>query len=97
MNKFYLFSKKSCGPCNLVDKYLDSIKLDTSIVEKDDLEDFSDTPIPQENRDLAKKYGIYATPVLVVVKGDDLDCVIEEQVGGLNITQNIKRLVEKYA
>lgn len=65
MNKFYLFSKKSCGPCNLVDKYLDSIKLDTSIVEKVDLEDFSDTPIPQENRDLAKKYGIYATPVLV--------------------------------
>ena len=61
------------------------------------MEDFSDTPIPQENLDLAKSYGINATPVLVVVKGDDLDCVIKEQVGGLYITQNIKRLVEKYA
>ena len=96
-NKFYLFSKKSCGPCALVDKYFNSIKVDTSMVEKIDLEDFSDTPIPQENLDLAKRYSITATPVLLVIKGDDDDCVIEEHVGGMNITQNIKRLVEKYA
>jgi hypothetical protein len=48
MNKFYLFSKKSCGPCALVDKYMNSIKDErTSLLEKVDLEDFSDTPIPQ--------------------------------------------------
>lgn len=97
MNKFYLFSKKSCGPCGLVDKYFNSIKLDTSIVEKVDLEDFSNTPIPQDNLNLAKKYSITATPVLLVIKGDDPDCVIEELVGGLNITQNIRRLLESYA
>jgi len=96
-NKFYLFSKKSCGPCALVDKYFDSIKIDTSMVQKIDLEDFSDTPISQENLDLAKRYSITATPVLVIVKGDDDDCVLEEHVGGMSITQNIKRLVEEYA
>ena len=67
------------------------------MVEKIDLEDFGAEPIPQENLDLAKRYGITATPVLVVIKGDDDDCVIEEHVGGMNITQNIRRLVEKYA
>jgi len=96
-NKFLLFSKKSCGPCALVDKYFNSVKVDISMVEKIDLEDFSDKPIPQENLDLAKKYGITATPVLVVIKGDDDNCVIEKHVGGMSITQNIRRLVEQYA
>ena len=96
MNKFYLFTKDSCGPCGLVKKYFNSIKTDTSIIEEIFLEDFSDQPIPQENLDLAKKYGVHATPVLLVIKGDDLDCVIEEQVGGTNITMNIKRLIEQY-
>ena len=95
-NKFYLFSKKSCGPCALVDKYFKSIKIDTDMIEYIDLEDFGSTP-SQEAVDIAKRYGVTATPVLLVVKGDDEDCVIEEQVGGLNITQNIKRLIEKYA
>lgn len=94
-NKFYLFSKKSCGPCSLVDKYFNSIKVDTSMVEKIDLEDFSDIPIPQENLDLAKKYGVTATPVLIVTDADGIK--LEEKVGGMGITQNIKNLVEKYA
>ena len=94
-NKFYLFSKKSCGPCALVDKYFNSIKVDTSMVEKIDLEDFSDIPIPQENLDLAKKYGVTATPVLIVTDADGIK--LEEKVGGMGITQNIKNLVEKYA
>ena len=66
-NKFYLFSKKSCGPCALVDKYFKSIKVDTSMIEYVNLEDFSDVPIPQENLDLAKKYGVTATPVLLLL------------------------------
>jgi thioredoxin-related protein len=94
-NKFYLFSKKSCGPCALVDKYFSSIKVDTSMIEKIDLEDFSDVPIPQENLDLAKKYGVTATPVLIVTDADGIK--LEEKVGGMGITQNIKSLVEKYA
>jgi len=97
MNKFYLFSKKSCGPCGLVDKYFESIKQDTSFIEKIDLEDFSDEPIPQRNINLAKKYSVTATPVLIIIKGDDEDCVLEEFIGGLNITQNIRRSLEKYA
>ena len=52
MNKFLLFSKDSCGPCMLVEKYFRSIKDErTSIIEKVDLEDVSDIPIPQENLD----------------------------------------------
>lgn len=96
MNKFYFFSKKSCGPCNLVQKYFDTINFDTSIIETIDLEEVSDTTVLRENLNLSKRYGIYVTPVLVVVKSDDPDCVIEEQVGGTNITMNIRRLIEKY-
>ncbi len=95
MNKFYLFSKKSCGPCALVDKYLASIKVDTSMIEKVDLEDFSDVPIPQENLDLAKKYGVTATPVLIVASPNGT--LLESKTGGMQITQNIRALVEQYA
>jgi thiol-disulfide isomerase/thioredoxin len=95
MNKFYLFSKKSCGPCALVDKYFNSIKTDTSIIEKVDLEDFSDVPIPQENLDLAKQYSVTATPVLIVASPNGL--LLERKTGGMEITQNIRTLIEKYA
>ena len=95
MNKFYLFSKKSCGPCALVDKYFKSIKVDTSMIEYVNLEDFSDVPIPQENLDLAKKYGVTATPVLIIADSDGNK--IEEKIGGMPITQNIRQLVEQYA
>ena len=98
MNKFYLFSKQSCGPCALVDKYFKGVKDERiNVIEKVDLEDFSDMPIPQENLDLASKYSVTATPVLIIVKGDDDDCVLEEHVGGTNITQNIRTLLKKYA
>ena len=95
MNKFYLFSKKSCGPCALVDKYFNSIKTDTSMVEKIDLEDFSDVPIPQENLDLAKQYGVTATPVLIVASPNGT--LLDRKTGGMEITQNIRKLVEQYA
>ena len=95
MNKFYLFSKKSCGPCALVDKYFNSIKVDTSMIEKVDLEDFSDVPIPQENLDLAKKYGVTATPVLIIASPNGT--LLESKTGGMQITQNIRTLVEQYA
>jgi len=95
MNKFYLFSKESCGPCMLVDKYMISIKDErTSLLEKVDLEDVSDIPIPQENLDLAKRYGVTATPVLIIT--DEEGNKLEEFVGGMGITQNIRKMFDKY-
>ena len=97
MTKFILFTKDSCGPCGLVKRYFNGIRDNrTEIIEEVELEDVSDVPIPQENLDIAKKYGVTATPVLLVIKGDDEDCVLEELVGGLKITQNIRRLWDKY-
>jgi len=95
MAKFYLFSKESCGPCMLVDKYMRSIKDErTSLLEKVDLEDVSDTPIPQKNLDLAKRYGVTATPVLIIT--DDEGNKLEEFVGGMGITQNIRKMFDQY-
>jgi len=94
-NKFLLFSKESCGPCALVDKYFRSIKDErTSIIEKVDLDDFSDVPIPQENLDLAKQYAVTATPVLVIT--DENGEKLEQFTGGLPITQNIRKMFDKY-
>ena len=96
MNKFLLFSKDSCGPCMLVEKYMRSIKDErTSIIEKVDLEDVSDVPIPQENLDLAKKYGVTATPVLIIT--DEEGNKLEEFTGGMGITQNIRKMFDQYA
>ena len=94
MAKFYLFSKESCGPCMLVDRYMKSIKDErTERVEKVDLEDFGQTPT-KEARQLAKQYGVTATPVLVIV--DDEGTHLETFVGGLNITQNIRKKFDEY-
>ena len=95
MSKFILFTKESCGPCGLVKKYFNSIKDDrTSIIEEVYLDDFSDTPIPQENLDLAKKYNVTATPVLIIV--DEEEQLLETYTGGMGITQNIRKLFDKY-
>lgn len=91
----YLFSKESCGPCGLVEKYLKNIN-DSRVdkIVKVDLEDFSDAPIPPENLELAKRYGVTATPVLIVV--NDLEEKVEEFVGGMQITQNIRKVFDRY-
>jgi thioredoxin-related protein len=94
LNNFYLFSKKSCGPCALVDKYFKSIKVDTSMIQYVDLEDFGSTP-SQEALDLAKQYNVTATPVLIVSSPNGT--LLESKTGGLQITQNIKKLLEQYA
>jgi thioredoxin-related protein len=79
----------------LVEKYFRSINDErTNIIEKIDLEDVSDTPIPQENLDMAKKYGVTATPVLIVTDSDGIK--LEEFVGGMGITQNIRKMFDKY-
>ena len=95
MSKFILFTKESCGPCGLVKKYFNSIKDDrTSVIEEVYLDDFADTPIPQENLDLAKKYNVTATPVLIIT--DEGGELLETYTGGMGITQNIRKLFDKY-
>ena len=95
MSKFIIFTKESCGPCGLVKKYFNSIKDErTSVIEEVYLDDFADTPIPQENLDLAKKYGVTATPVLIIIDEDGE--LLETYTGGMGITQNIRKLFDKY-
>jgi len=96
MNKFYMFTKDSCGPCGLVKRYINALKDDRiSIIEEVYLEDFSDDPIPQENIALAKKYGVTATPVLVIT--DEEGNLLESFTGGMGITQNIRKMWDQYA
>ena len=93
--RFILFTKDSCGPCGLVKRYFNSIKDErTSIIEEVHLEDFSDEPIPEENIALARKYGVTATPVLIVV--DENEELLETYSSGMPITQNIRKLFDKY-
>ena len=77
----------------LVDKYLNTIKDDRKEhITYVDLEDVGSTP-SQENVQLARKYGVTATPVVVAV---DDDGEFETYVGGLQITQNIRKIYDKY-
>ena len=93
--RFILFTKDSCGPCGLVKRYFNSINDDrTSIIEEVELEDFSDQPIPEENLALAKKYGVTATPVLIII--DEEGKLMETYSSGMPITQNIRKLFDKY-
>ena len=95
MSKLLLFSKKSCGPCGLVDRYFVAMKDErTELLEYIDLEDVGSTP-SKEAAETAKMYGVTATPVLVVT--DDDGNKLEEYTGGLGITQNIRKVFDKYA
>ena len=95
VTKFLMFTKESCGPCGLVKRYINALKDDRDeIIEEIYLEDVSDVPIPEENLALAKSYGVTATPVLVIT--DENGELLESYVGGLPITQNIRKLWDKY-
>jgi thioredoxin-related protein len=90
-----MFTKESCGPCGLVKRYITALKDSReSVIEEVYLEDVSDEPIPEENLALAKKYGVTATPVLVIT--DENGEHLETFVGGLPITQNIRKVWDKY-
>ena len=95
MTKFLMFTKESCGPCGLVKKYISALKDSReSIIEEIYLDDFSNEPIPEENLALAKKYGVTATPVLIIA--DENGELLETYTGGMLITQNIRKLWTKY-
>ena len=95
VTKFLMFTKDSCGPCGLVKRYIDALKDSRQdIIEEIYLEDVSDVPISEENLALAKSYGVTATPVLVIT--DENGELLESYVGGLPITQNIRKLWDKY-
>ena len=93
--RFILFTKDSCGPCGLVKRYFNALNDErTKLIEEVQLEDVSDVPIPQENLALAKKYSVTATPVLIIA--DDEEELLETYIGGVPITQNIRKLWAKY-
>ena len=95
MTKFLMFTKESCGPCGLVKKYISALKDPREdIIEEIYLDDFSDEPIPEENLALAKKYNVTATPALVIANEDGE--LLETYIGGMPITQNIRKLWTKY-
>ena len=95
MTKFLMFTKESCGPCGLVKKYITALKDPReSVIEEVYLEDVSDVPISEENLKLARKYGVTATPVLVIA--DENGELLETYIGGLPITQNIRKVWDKY-
>ena len=95
MIKFLMFTKESCGPCGLVKKYITALKDPReSVIEEVYLEDVSDVPISEENLTLARKYGVTATPVLVIA--DENGELLETYIGGLPITQNIRKVWDKY-
>jgi len=95
VNKFYVFTKDSCGPCGLVKRYLNALNDHrTEVIEEIHLEDFSDEPIPEENLALAKKYEVTATPVLVVT--DPEGTMLGKYTGGMQITQSIRKLFDQH-
>ena len=95
MTKFLMFTKESCGPCGLVKKYITALKDPReSVIEEVYLEDVSDVPISEENLALARKYGVTATPVLIIT--DENGELLETYIGGLPITQNIRKVWDKY-
>ena len=95
MTKFLMFTKESCGPCGLVKKYITALKDPReSVIQEVYLEDVSDVPISEENLTLARKYGVTATPVLVIA--DENGELLETYIGGLPITQNIRKVWDKY-
>ena len=86
----YIFSKTDCGPCILVKKYFKVMNDSrTESVQEILLDDGQ-----EENIELARKYSITATPTLIVVENEEK---IEEYVGGVPITQNIVKLLDKYS
>ena len=95
MTKFLMFTKESCGPCGLVKRYINALQDPReSSIQEIYLEDVSDEPIPEENIELARKYGVTATPVLVIT--DEEGELLETYIGGVPITQNIRKLWTKY-
>jgi len=95
VTKFLMFTKESCGPCGLVKKYITALKDPReSVIEEVYLEDVSDVPISEENLALARKYGVTATPVLIIA--DENGELLETYIGGVPITQNIRKVWDKY-
>ena len=90
--KLYNFSKTSCGPCILVGKFFAAMN-DARLGSVTYISLDEDNPDFEENKALALSYGVNATPTLLVVHEGK---VLEEVVGGLDITKEIKRVLDIY-
>lgn len=86
----YNFSKTACGPCILVKKFF--ANLDDERIN--DIVTISlDEGVDQTNFDLARKYGVSATPTIIIT--DESGEKLEEHVGGVEITKNIQDILAK--
>tara|TARA_R100001463_G_scaffold116304_1_gene171587 strand:+ start:87 stop:359 length:273 start_codon:yes stop_codon:yes gene_type:complete len=85
-----LFSRTSCDPCNTLDEFLNEIN-DTRVdrIQKINIQEGLAS---EEELATAEKYGIRTTPALVVTNHDDV--VLEEHSGALDITRNLRRILE---
>lgn len=82
----YLFSKTECGPCILVKKILTAMDDPRT---KDINEILLDDGCSEETLELAKSYGVTATPTLLVIEGVNGD-VVGEYIGGVDIANALK-------
>jgi thioredoxin-related protein len=85
-----LFSKKECGPCILVKKYFKTMNDPRTEQIKEVL---LDDGCSEEDLQLAKKYGVTATPTLLVIENEEK---VEEYIGGVEIAQNITKILGTY-
>ena len=92
---FYFFTKTECGPCGLVKRYFDNMGDErVQKLEYVDLDEYGTVEVSQTAKDLAKYFSVNATPTLIVV--DHEGEIQERVVGGLEITQSIRRILDKY-
>ena len=86
----YLFSKTECGPCILVKKYFKTMNDPRTEQIKEVL---LDDGCSEEDLQFAKKYGVTATPTLLVIENEEK---VEEYIGGVEIVQNITKILGTY-
>ena len=86
----YLFSKTECDPCIRVKKYFKTMNDPrTEQIKEVPLDD----GCSEENLQFAKKYDVDATPSLLIIENEEK---VEEYIGGVEIAQNISKILDKY-
>ena len=83
----YLFTREQCGPCLIVDKYMN--KQSQEVRDKVNTIEIS-SPDEQMN-ELLRLYKVQATPTLIVT--DPEGVVIERKVGAPHILSSIDNLI----
>ena len=77
------FGAEWCGPCRMVKPIIEKFSADNKIFDID-VDD-------EENKSLAKEYGIRSIPTVIFFKNGE---IIDKQVGGFS-EQQFSELIEK--